>query len=136
MNLTDAQHDKWMVGLRSGLYPQTNNELASKPRIGVDPEDPLRAGVGYCCMGVCGKVAFRIPLMKMVARSYLADLGGQGFFPNGLPFTEPEQVMLGSLNDRCKLTFPQIAAFVEAGGLDLCKPAFIYEIDDNSDQEQ
>lgn len=128
MNLTDAQFELWMQGLRSGLFVQTDNELASKPRIGIDPEDPLRAGVGYCCMGVCGKVCFYLPVTKLVGRSYLTDLTDRRVFALGDPFSEAEQILLGQLNDKCKLTFPQIAAFIEAGGIELCKPQFTEEI--------
>lgn len=105
MNLTDEQFTAWMAALRSNKFHQTRHVLTS----------PL----GYCCMGVAGKVCFNMPDGKMEGRCYLSDIAAEGQH-----FSHSDEVILSQLNDNERLTFYEIAAFVEAGGLDLCKEAY------------
>lgn len=109
MNLTDDQFRAWMTALRSGEWEQGR---ASLIRFVVPPalKPPLKI---YCCMGVLGAAVLNLPYIEMVGIGYLSAFDP----PRVLEYAE-EQV-LSYLNDQLSLTFPQIAAFIEGGGMDL-----------------
>lgn len=105
MNLSDEDFAAWTAALRSGEYVQTNNNL-------------YRSDGAFCCMGVAGKVCLKLPLSLMLGAGYMRFMSRfRETAEDKRPFTVNEEAILGWLNDEARLTFTQIAAFVEGDGL-------------------
>jgi len=105
ITLTKAQKDKWLAALRSGDYEQTDGMLCDSH--------------GYCCMGVAGLVCFGLRHQQMASHGNLQAAGClsmgtwiPGDWTEGSP--ESVQATLAYLNDVAKLSFPEIADFIEA----------------------
>lgn len=110
--LTKLQKE-WLKALRSGRYKQIQNELCN-----------VRTG-GYCCLGVAGRVC-GIPKAKLVG---VGDLGDHDYLEvaqtklrlrdSSGQLANPYEVSckvythLTVLNDKAKLSFKEIADYIE-----------------------
>lgn len=117
MDTPEERFTKWMAALRSGDYVQGRKFLAA-----VRGSGGLRE-LAYCCMGV-GLHVLGATLMELKSRCYPYQIHLQGQLEHEtggdlLGLTPEEEVVLGWLNDKYKLTFPQIAAFIEGADPDL-----------------
>lgn len=116
MNLTQEQFDAWIAALKENKYKQARRFLYR------------RMEEGYCCMGVCGLV-IGIPKEMMSSVTILTGINltpGYDAYKAAQAekaFNDREAHLLATLNDSVGLTFPQIAAFVEAGALDAYRAA-------------
>lgn len=104
MNLTADQLKTWLSALRSGEYLQTRVLLV------YIYSTPQRHSE-YCCMGVAGKVCFNLTDQEMRHIGLLSSMDPKHNLND--VFTDDEEITLSRLNDTYKLTFSQIAAFIE-----------------------
>lgn len=105
--ITQAQVDAWIDALRSGVYKQTDGNLAVTLH---DPETDVPE-VKHCCLGVYGVLSG-----AKVVSSGLEFPDGQ--VVNAFVSTElmsmQAQSFFSSLNDTYKQNFNQIAKYAEA----------------------
>lgn len=102
MNLTDAQFKAWMSALRSGDYKQGHYFLCI-----------ITQPTTYCCLGVYGRAVTGKSDTRMIHSKWLRTV------EDTPSFTPAEEQILARCNDRFNLTFSQIAAFIEGGGIEL-----------------
>lgn len=97
-NLPEDFKEKWLVALRSGKYPQTSHVL-------------YRPQIGFCCLGVAGKVC-GIDESQMVGKTSLHDF--KGLVPENLTLCSANTMadFLMRMNDDGK-SFSQIADYIE-----------------------
>lgn len=117
MDTSEKRFTKWMAALRSGDYVQGRKFLADVRGSGGLGE------LAYCCMGV-GLHVLGATLAELKSRCYpfQVHLQGQLEHETGrdlLGLAPSEEIALGLLNDKYKLTFPQIAAFIDGADPDL-----------------
>lgn len=108
----------WLAALRSGAYQQTSGRLH---RLRPTPRG-LGGQIypaGFCCMGVLCDVIDP----TQWHHGQMEDAGGSAAWgpelavnypPSGLGLSDAAQTTLGEMNDEQKLTFEQIADWIEA----------------------
>jgi hypothetical protein len=90
---------KWVKALRSGKYRQTRNVLSQNG--------------AYCCLGVLRcLLPAKVRKLPMDHENYSEVLNAPQQKCAGL--VKAQQKKLAGMNDNKKLTFPQIADYVEA----------------------
>lgn len=103
--MTKAQKTKWIEALRSGKYTQGFNQLKN-----IDSD----GAVCYCCLGVANEVLE----LNSFSANFIVSAPVNGLH-DATFLSHYTQAKLMELNDDMKLSFEQIADYIEAniGGI-------------------